>query len=268
MSQTDTESRLMEEVAAFQVPRHSFALWYLGQNGWILKSPSGFTVAVDPYLADFCNGRRPNLDQARQLPVFVAPEALKVDLLACTHSHVDHACPISIAGALKAGTKHFFGPAETQLTFEKCGVPAAQRSLTYPNHRAEFADLAFTGVFALPTDHTDLTHMGFVIEVDKGPRLYITGDTAETDLLETAGRHKPQVMCVCINAGFKNLSHWQAAELVKAIDPEVAIPCHFDMFRDNTCPPHMFRASLAVLGIEEKYLLLDYAKPFVYTAKA
>jgi L-ascorbate metabolism protein UlaG (beta-lactamase superfamily) len=257
---------LMDEVAAFPVPRRSFALWYLGQNGWILKAPSGFTAAIDPYLSDFCNGRRPNMDMARQLPVFVAPEALKVDLLVCTHSHVDHACPVTIAGAVKAGTPRFMGPAETHQTFASCGVPEEQRIVTYPNHQITFADLAFTGVFALPTDHTDLTHMGFVIEVDGGPRLYITGDTAETDLLETAGRYKPQVMCVCINAGFKNLSHWQAAELVKAIDPEIAIPCHFDMFRDNFCPPHMFRASLAVLGIEEKYRLLDYAKPFLYPA--
>lgn len=259
-------SRLLDEIAAYSVPRCSFALWYLGQNGWILKSPSGFTVAIDPYLSDFCNGRRPNIDQARQLPVFIEPGDLAVDLLACTHSHVDHACPVTIAGALKAGTRRFMGPAETQLTFKECGVPADRCAVTYPNHRIDFEDMRFTGVFALPTDHTDLTHMGFVIEVDRGPRLYITGDTAETDLLETAGRHKPHVMCVCINAGFKNLSHWQAAELVKSIDPQVAIPCHFDMFRDNSCPPHMFRASLAVLDIEEKYRLLDYAKPFLYTA--
>jgi hypothetical protein len=37
------------------------------------------------------------------------------------------------------------------------------------------------------------------------------------------------------------------------------------MFPDNTCPPHMFRASLAVLGIEEKYRLLEHATPFVCT---
>ena len=59
--------------------------------------------------------------------------------------------------------------------------------------------------------HTDLTHMGFVIAVDDGPTVYITGDTAATDILHTAARHRPDVMIVCINAGFRNLSHWQAA---------------------------------------------------------
>jgi len=255
----------MQEIDRFEVPPRSLVLWYLGQNGWILKSPAGFTVAIDPYLSDELNGKRPDIDMTRQLPVFIDPEALKVDLFACTHSHADHACPVTIKGSYKAGTRCFLGPAETQIVFGDCGVPEAERVTTWPNHEAAFADVKFFGVFALPTDHTDLTHMGFVIEIEDGPRFYVTGDTAETDLLWTADRHRPHVMGVCINAGFKNLSHWQAASLVKAIDPDIAIPCHFDMFPDNTCPPHMFRASLAVHGIEEKYRLLEYARPFVYS---
>lgn len=254
---------LIDDIHAFEVPAGAVALWFLGQNGWVLKSPTGFTVAIDPYLSDLCKGRRPTIDQSRQVPVFIAPERLRVDLLACTHSHADHACPETIAGSRAAGTRRFMGPAETLAVFERAGVPAAERIATWPNHVARFADLTFTGTFALPTDHTDLTHMGFVIAVDDGPTLYITGDTADTPILETAARHRPDVMIVCINAGFRNLSHWEAAELVRAVDPAVAIPCHYDMFPDNTCPPHMFRASLAVLGIEDKYRLPEHAAAFV-----
>ena len=43
-------ARLIDEINAFTVPAHSIALWFLGQNGWILKLPSGFTVAIDPGL--------------------------------------------------------------------------------------------------------------------------------------------------------------------------------------------------------------------------
>ena len=257
--------KLIDEINTFTVPAHSLALWFLGQNGWILKSPSGFTVAVDPYLSDICNGRRSNLNQARQVPIFIDPVELKVDLYACTHSHIDHACPITIAGSHRAGTRRYMGPAEALLVFKEAGIPDDQRISFWPNHSVQFADLTFTGTFALPTDHTDLTHMGFVIAVDDGPSVYITGDTAATDILWTVKPHRPDVMIVCINAGFKNLSHWQAAEFVKVVNPEIAIPCHYDMFPDNTCPPHMFRASLAVLGIEEKYRLLAHATPFVYT---
>ena len=202
------------------------------------------------------------------MPIFIAPDELKVDLYACTHSHADHACPVTIAGSQKAGTRRYMGPAEALLVFKEAGVADDQRIAFWPNHSLRFADITITGTFALPTDHTDLTHMGFVIGVDNGPRVYITGDTAATDILSTVKPHRPDVMIVCINGGFKNLSHWQAAEFVKVVDPDIAIPCHYDMFPDNTCPPHMFRASLAVLGIEEKYKLLAHATRFVYTRDA
>lgn len=256
---------LMDEIRAQEVPRASIALWFLGQNGWILKAPDGTVVAVDPYLSDALREKRKTMNMARQVPVLIDPEALAVDLFLCTHSHADHACPVTIAGAVKAGTRRFAGPAETIEIYESCGIPREETILTWPNHSFSLGAFTFTGVFALPTDHTDLTHMGFMIEVADGPKLYITGDTADTPILHTAARHAPDVMIVCINAGFRNLSHWQAAELVKVVDPEIAIPCHFDMFPDNSCPPHMFKASLTVQGIGEKYRLLEHGKPFLYT---
>jgi L-ascorbate 6-phosphate lactonase len=257
---------LMEQIREFKVARRSVALWFLGQNGWVIKTPAGFTVAIDPYLSDHLRGRRPDLDTARQVPIFIPPEDLRVDLLACTHSHRDHADPVTIAGSRKAGVTRFMGPAEAQGRFAEAGVPESDRILTWPNHVEAFKDAVFTGVFALPTDHTDMTHMGFVIEVDDGPKVYITGDTADCDLLRSAARQRPDVMLTCINAGYNNLSHWQAAELVKAIDPKVAIPCHYDMFADNSCPPHLFRASLSVLEIGQKYHHLVHAEPFVFSA--
>lgn len=256
---------LMQDIRAAKVARKSFALWFLGQNGWVLKSPAGFVMAIDPYLTDACNGRRPYLDQERQVPVMIEPEELRVDLFACTHSHLDHAEPATIRGALAAGTERFLGPAEAVSIYGQAGVPEEGRILTWPNDVKELADIRMTGTFALPTDHTDLTHMGFVIEVDDGPKLYITGDTADTDLLWTAARHEPDVMAVCINAGFNNLSHWQAASFVKVVDPALAIPCHYDMFKDNSCSPHMFRASLAIQGIGEKFHEMGYRAPLVYS---
>ena len=48
---------------------------------------------------------------------------------------------------------------------------------------------------------------------------------------------------------------------------KIVIPCHYDMFSDNPCTAQMFRAFLAVLGIEEKYRLVEHVKPFVYTVE-
>ncbi|EME71477.1 Zn-dependent hydrolase, partial [Paramagnetospirillum caucaseum] len=77
---------LMTEIAATQVDRGTLALWFLGQNGWMVKSPSGMVLAVDPYLSNSCHPSRRGLDLDRRVPVPVAPEDLRADLLLCTHS--------------------------------------------------------------------------------------------------------------------------------------------------------------------------------------
>ncbi|MEJ8572000.1 MBL fold metallo-hydrolase [Microbaculum marinum] len=257
-------SALMQDIDAFDVPARGIAIWFLGQNGWVIKSPGGTTIAVDPYLSDINAGRRPGIDSARRLPIFIDPENLKVDLFLCTHSHIDHACPVTIEGSHKAGTTRFAGPAETQAVFARAGVGEAEREVTFPNQVFAIGDITITGTYALPTDDTDLNHMGFVFQVDGGPRFYVTGDSAPVGLLRYARKFEPQLMAVCINGGFSNLSHWEAAELVREVDPELAFPCHYDMFADNTCPPHMFRASLTIQGVGEKYRLPEYETPFVY----
>lgn len=246
---------LMAEITAAAVERKTMAVWFLGQNGWVIKSPAGRVLVVDPYLSDACNPSRRGLDLRRQVPVLIAPETLEADLLACTHSHKDHAdlaslCPICCSGRVK----QFVGPAQTQAVFAQAGVAEADRRLTWPGDVVELDDMRLTGTFALPTDTSDVTHMGFVVQVDDGPKLWITGDTAWCDLLAEEGiRHAPDAIALPINGGYANLSHWEAAELTRRVNPRLAIPCHWDMFADNSCDPRMFAASLTVKGIGEKY---------------
>ena len=248
-------SALMEQIRETRVEKDCLGLWYLGQNGWIVKSPGGKVVAVDPYLSNGCHPSRRGLDLDRQVPLPMAPEDLVADLLVCTHSHNDHADPLTLAACACSGrVRGFLGPGDTQVVFAQAGVPETRRGLTWPNLVTEIGDLRLTGTFALPTDSGDLTHMGFVIQAGRGPKLWITGDTAWCDLLAEAGlKHLPDVVCVPINGGYANLSHWEAAELVRRVGARQAIPCHWDMFRDNACPPHMLRASLTVKGARAAY---------------
>jgi len=246
---------LMAEIQQTRVETGTLALWFLGQNGWMVKSPEGRVVAIDPYLSDSCNPSRRGLDLARRVPVPVAPEDLAADLLACTHSHRDHADPDTLRPCARSGRiGAFLGPGDTQAAFAEAGIAETDRRLTWPNHVTELGDLRLTGTFALPTDSGDLTHMGFVIQAGDGPKLWVTGDTAWCDLLaETGMKHGPDAIILPINGGYANLSHWEAAELVRRVAPAQAIPCHWDMFADNSCPPHMFQASLTVKGAREAY---------------
>lgn len=239
---------LMAEISAAKVEKGRLALWFLGQNGWMIKSPGGAVLAVDPYLSNSCHPSRRGLNLDRRVPVPVAPGELEADLLLCTHSHKDHADPETLCACARSGrVAAFGGPGDTQAVLAAAGVAGADRRLTWPNQEFQLKDLTVTGTFALPTDAGDLTHMGFVIRVDGGPALWITGDTAWCDLLAEAGaRHRPDAICLPINGGYANLSHWEAAELTKRVAPALAIPCHWDLFPDNSGEPHMFAASLKV----------------------
>lgn len=256
---------LMAEIRQTKVERDTLALWFLGQNGWMIKSPEGVVVAVDPYLSNSCHPSRRGLDLDRRVPVPVAPEDLAADLLACTHSHKDHADPETLCPCARSGrVTAFLGPGDTQEVFEQAGIAASDRLLSWPNHVTGLGDLRLTGTFALPTDAGDLTHMGFVIQAGGGPKLWITGDTAWCDLLAEAGlKHSPDAVILPINGGYANLSHWEAAELVRRVGPAQAIPCHWDMFADNSCSPHMFEASLTVKGVREAYRLPVHGRKMV-----
>ena len=83
-------------------------------------------------------------------------------------------------------------------------------------------------------DTSDLNHRGFVVQFGNGPKVYVTGDAANTELLLGVAKHSPDIVITMINGGFNNLSHWQAADLVGKLKPKVAIPCHYDMFPDNS----------------------------------
>ena len=129
----------------------------------------------------------------------------------------------------------------------------------------EFNDLRLRGTFALPTDASDLNHMGFVFQFGSGPRVYVTGDTADHELLAAAARFEPDLMITVINGGFNNLSHWEAAGLAAKIKPRAAIPCHYDMFPDNSVPPSQFRAALGVRAPEVRYQELRHGEPFLFS---
>jgi L-ascorbate 6-phosphate lactonase len=258
---------LMQQIRAFPVPRRSVAMWWLGQNGFIFKTPEGTLLSTDMYLTDSCARfySEVGVDLARRVPVLIAPEELDVDIFTCTHNHRDHTDPDTIRGLRNKDTMHFVGPHPTCEIYRAEGVESGRIVPAWPACAMEFADIKLHGAFALPTDDTDLNHMGYVFEFGGGPRVYVTGDTDYSELLVSAARHKPDLVITCINGGFNNLSHWEASQLVSKIKPKAAIPCHYDMFADNAVDPKQFRASLRLAAPEVGYQEMVHGEPFVFS---
>ncbi len=258
---------LMSEIKAFPVPKQSVAIWWLGQNGYIFKTPEGTLAGVDLYLTDSCAHFYQQVNLKRRVPVLIPPEEVEVDVYTCTHSHQDHTDPWTIRGLRHKDTMQFVGPHPSCEIFRGEGVETGRIVPAWPSCEIEFRDIRITGTFALPTDDTDLNHMGFVFQFGSGPKVYVTGDTDDSDLLYSTANHSPDLLITVINGGFNNLSHWEAAQLARAVRPKVAIPCHYDMFPDNAVDPRQFQAALKVNAPDVRYRQLEHGKPFVFSAE-
>jgi L-ascorbate 6-phosphate lactonase len=258
---------LMQEIRAFPVPAKSVGIWWLGQNGFIFKSPEGTLITTDMYLTNSCACFYKDLgvNLERKVPVLIEPEELDIDIFTCTHNHADHTDPETIERLRHKDTTHFVGPQPTCGVYREKQIESGRIVPSWPDCELEFRDITVRGAFALPTDDSDLNHMGFVFRFGTaGPTIYITGDTDYSELLASAAKHKPDMMITCINGGFNNLSHFEAAQLAGQIKPRVAVPCHYDMFPDNSVDPEQFRASLRLRAPGVAYQRLEHGKPFVF----
>ncbi len=282
---------LARDIAAARTPTGGFSIWFLGQNSFVLKGSDGFTVAVDPYLSDWCATRgkstRPT-PKSRLFPPPLQAAELDADLVLLTHSHCDHADPqtlgalarnprIRIAGsvdALRIAAEAGFAP-------ERLRVVHAGEELAYGRPPGIFAAIqrlragqGESGVtirvtFALPTDGTDLNHLGFLIRFPGGGTFWNTGDSAWCEQLPElagAGVAKPAVMAVCINTGYGNLSHWDASKLAGAVGARFVVPAHWDLFPHNSLNPEPFRTSLAKNAPAAVYSLMERARRYDYTS--
>ena len=258
-------NELKRQIKDFKVPENSVGIWWFGQNGFIFKSTEGTLFSVDLYLTNSCANSRSDIDLSRKVPILLDPSEVDVDVFACTHNHQDHTDPETIRNLRNKETMMFAGPHPSCSIFRQEGIESGRVSPTWPDCVIEHKDIQIAGTFALPTDATDLNHMGFVVKFGNGPKIYITGDTDQHELLYSVTKHKPDVVITCINGGFNNLSCWEAAQLVSVIKPKLAIPCHYDMFPDNSVDPLQFRAALNVQSPETAYQELTHGEPFLFS---
>jgi L-ascorbate 6-phosphate lactonase len=259
----------MQQIRSLQVPDGSMTIWWLGQAGFIVKSPRGKIVAIDPYLSNSCKavGDQCGFNMDRLVPPPMSPAELAgIDAYAITHSHQDHLDPDTFGPYRAAGgAGPIVAPPETIEKLHAMGVPADQTVMVWPNKSFTTGDVTLRATFAIPLGGDDLTHVGYLVSIQNGPTFYVTGDTGYHEVLANSiAEHKPDVAAVVINGTFRNMSPADAARLVQQLDPKVAIPCHYDLFPANAADPQAFRSNLHLLGISEKYRVLEHGRPFTF----
>ena len=253
-----TTSALASELASRVVPSGNVAVAWICQAGFVLKSPGGTIIAIDPYLSNSCKalGDEAGFNMDRLVPAPLKPAELAAfDALLFSHSHQDHVDPETIQPYVAAGGDvPVIAPHEAAELLKKLGVKAERITMTWANQLHRVGDFSIRTAFAIPLDGGDLTHVGYIIEVAGGPRLYFTCDTDYNDVLPLAvGPYQPDVLLTVINPAFRNLTPRDAAKLAKELNPKWVVPCHHDLFPDNSLSDRLLQTNLTIVGIKDTY---------------
>jgi L-ascorbate metabolism protein UlaG (beta-lactamase superfamily) len=223
------------------------AVTWLGQAGFALRSRDT-TVLIDPFLSPH-EGRR--YDSA--LP---PASATGVDLVLCSHEHVDHldaaSAPV-IAQASPGAT--FVVPAPIVEMVTEAGIATERVLGVQPGETHELDGIIVRPVparhgvtmadaygFGEELSGGLIRFVGFVLEMD-GVRIYHAGDTIHYEGMEaTVGALRPHVSLLPINGRHAereargivgNLNEREAAWLAATVGSETLIPMHHDLFTRN-----------------------------------
>src|SRR5687768_3636544 len=224
--------------------------WY-GQAAFRIETPSGGVILIDPWLKVPTNPDKASIDKLG-----------RVDYILVTHGHWDH-----IGDAVEIGKKTgavLIAPYGLQFAMkQQLGYPEKQATLaTGGNVGGTFnLDKAGARVSVVPAVHgSELVPpmvekalaagnpVGYVIQIDKGPTIYHTGDTdVFGDMRLIADFHKIDLM-LCVIGGHFTMDPVRAAQAVEWVKPKQVVPMHYGTYPILAGTPAQLKAALEKRG--------------------
>jgi len=243
------------------VPQNAVAMWWIGQAGFVFKTPRGKIVVVDPYLSDAAE--RMFGFKRLTLPPITADE-VRADLLVLTHEHADHLDPDTVPVIVKNNPAcRVIAPKGCIEGLDAAAVPNEAREIVESYKRYAFDDVV---IHTARADHGDFSDTALAVVLQFGGiRIACTGDTSfRPNFLKPLYEVRPDVLLPCINGVFGNMGHIDAAMLTQAANPRFAIPCHYWTFAEHGAgDPAGFVNACRCLCPEVKALLLRPGDRFV-----
>jgi len=257
---------LRDEMLATEVD-DGFAVWWLGQSGFLLKAPAG-VVLFDPYLSDSLTEKYADTDKphVRMTGLAIDPAQLDfVDVATSTHNHTDHLDAATLQPLMRVndGLELVIPQANRDFVAERLGCDRDRPVGLDAGASAEVGRFTFHGI---PAAHNDLDrdergrcrYLGYVVTFEAGGRscgVYHAGDTLmREELLPALARFEIDLAILPINGNRPerrvagNLRGDEAAHLARKIDADLVVPCHFEMFEFNTEPPDLFARTCEQIG--------------------
>ena len=235
------------------------ALFWLGQAGFLIKTASGRTIAIDPYFTDHVRHTLNNIGFKRLTPALCAADDIEFDVLLISHEHGDHFDTEAIGPMMANGKTQVYTNAPSAAAMEKMGL---DMSRVHVLKKGEKVDMGEFTLLPVDCDHGELAPEALGLMLDFGfTRLYYAGDTALSyDRLTVPMEMKPEVAILPINGAFGNLDGYQAAEYAGKLGCKVCVPCHFWTFPLHHGDPQQIIDSIGEKAPECKLEILCHGE--------
>ena len=270
---------LKEDVINTRLLPEQAALWYLGQEGFLIKNADSY-ILIDPYLSDYvdrnCSER---VKWKRLYPAPISPSELDfIDLVICTHEHYDHADPDTLSALAKASPKaKFIAPKPILNTIESYGIEKERLISATADEKIIFKGSEITPIPAAhEVLHTDkegnYTELGYIIENGCG-RFFHAGDMC---LYEGLEEHLTDIDVALLPINGRdyyrnsldiigNFTAEEAILLANHIGAKMIIPMHYDLYEVNRVSETAFINALERLSPTLKHHAFIPGEKYVYT---
>jgi L-ascorbate 6-phosphate lactonase len=214
------------------VDQKSICIIWIGQAGFLLKTPGSKIIAIDPYLTDYVY-KLLNKDYGygfkRMTASVFKPGEIVIDYLFSSHEHGDHLDVDAIFELLNNNRTTLYANAESKKIAVDAKVPEEKITLIKKDMALSFDEFE---LIVTEADHGEFCKEAFGFIFDFGfTKVYYSGDTCyNSKVLKKAIDLKPQVALLPINGAFGNLNAEDAARLANRMQSKVCIPHHFWTF--------------------------------------
>lgn len=233
--------------------------WY-GHAAFVVKTPGGTTLAIDPWINNPLNKDKEALDKIG-----------KVDFILISHGHFDHVGD-ALALQKKTGAK-IVGSYELGAALLSAGLPADALSIeTRGNIGGTLKLNDQVSVSLVPAVHSSGFQkddsspvqyagnpVGFVLRIQGGPTIYHTGDTDHFSDMKLIGqRFHPDLILACIGGHF-TMGPAGGAQAARDVGAKTIVPMHFGTFPVLTGTPE--ELAKALKGSRAKMTTMTIGEP-------
>jgi len=250
------EESHIEKIEDYEVGQNEFILNWIGQTGYVIKTPEGTIVCIDPYYSNSIERYDGRPSRRMWYNKFII-ENFHPDLVLCSHDHLDHTDPETLPLIYAFSDAKFYGPNSSYQHMKNMKMSDDRVKKLNLNNSYKYKDVEFKTVFA---NHTE-DSMGFIFEIND-ITLYFTGDTSLDSKLYEYKNYNIDIMISCINGKYNNLNVSEAAELAERLEVKLVIPMHYGLVTDNTVNVNTFinlfkkeNINHLVMDVEKNYYI-------------